>query len=307
MEKQRSATVIRSGRRFLVCLILFFSTGFLFCQSRTLTNSQIQKLTLSPEEGQNLYTKTDIKFSVSIPHVRPAEIQVLNADQNNDIYFRSMRKNEDYEAEGTLLEIWYNFDKTGIYRLSPLSLMIQGRRRSISFEEIEISDDPSKMLPRIVIVFDNGTKVFSYGSDFSTPLFEAQVGTKIHFTVNLQYAMQLVKFTWDIPQDSIFTQTREYEFTEVKYRERIYSHDLIPVADFEWTALSEGEQSLPKFRIEAAGYDGYRNALLMPEVMILFKPVTEKLNNTSEKDIFDNAFFQEKESVSEIKSLVEIM
>ena len=297
MEKQRSSTVIRSGRRFLICLILLFSAGFLFCQSRTLTVSQLQQLRLAPEAGQNLYTKTDIKFSVSIPYVRPSEIQVLSADQINDVFFRSMRKNEDYDTDGTLLEIWYNFDKTGVYHLSPLSLMIQGRRRTIAFEEIVLTDDPSKMLPRIVIIFDNGAKVFSYGSDFPNPLFESQVGTKIHFTVNLQYAMQLVKFSWDIPQDSIFTQTREYEFTEVKYRERIYSHDLIPVADFEWTALSEGEQALPKFKIEAAGYDGYRNSLLMPEVMIHFKPVTEKLNNTSEKDIFSDAFFQENETV----------
>lgn len=300
MEKQRSTTVIRSGRRFLICLILLFSAGFLFCQSRTLTASQIQKLKISPEEGQNLYTKTDIKFSVSIPYVRPSEIQVLNADQSSDVYFRSMRKNEDYDTDGTLLEIWYNFDKTGVYRLTPLSLMIQGRRRTISFEQIELTDDPSKMLPRIVIIFDNGAKVYSYGSDFPSPLFNAHVGTKIHFTVNLQYAMQLVKFSWDIPQDSIFTQTREYEFTEVKYRERIYSHDLIPVADFEWTAFSEGEQPLPKFKIEAAGYDGYRNSLLIPEVLINFKPVTEKLNDTAEKDIFSDAFFQEKETAEAV-------
>ena len=300
MEKQRSTTVIRSDRRLLICLILLFSAGFLFSQSRTLTASQIQKLRLSPEEGQNLYTKTDIKFSVSIPYVRPAEIQVLNADQSNDVYFRSMRKNEDYDTNGTLLELWYNFDRTGIYRLSPLSIMIQGRKRSISFEEITLTEDPSKMLPRIVIIFDNEATVYSYGSDFPNPLFTAQLGTKIHFTVNLQYAMQLVKFSWDIPQDSIFTQTREYEFTEVKYRERIYSHDLIPVADFEWTALSEGVQALPKFRIEAAGYDGYRNSLLMPEVMIDFKPKSQKFSDAAENDIFSDAFFQEKESVEAV-------
>ena len=202
-----------------------------------------------------------------------------------------MRKIEDYDEEGTILEIWYNFDKKGVYNLNPLTVMIQDKRRTLSFEKITVTDDPAKMLPRIVIVFEDGTTVYSDEENIPNPLMSVPVGQKLKFTINLQYATQIFKFTWDIPKNSIFTQTKEYEITEVKYRERVYSHDLIPVADFEWTGLLEETEPFPKLKINATGYNGYRNELLLPDIQIRFTAEKNAGANKSQKDIFAEEVF----------------
>lgn len=308
MEKQRISIRRKPCRRFLISLLLLFTSIQLF--SQTLTLDQVRQLRIRPEENQNLYTKADIKFTVTIPVVRPSQIQVLSTDQKNDINFRTMRKAENYDDKGTILELWYSFDKKGEYNLSPISVVIQGRNRSIAFEKISVTEDPARMNPRIVLVFDNGTKVFSDGGDegtFPSPLMTVPEGKKVRFTVNLQYATQLVKFNWDIPQNSIFTQTEEYEFTEVKYRERVYSHDLIPVAAFEWTGLKAGTEQLPKFRMTATGYNGTRNELIFPNLNVVFTADTKEEETVAEADIFSEAFQaepvqQESLAVSELSS-----
>ncbi len=297
MEKQRNTIGCKSCRRFLISLLLIFLILPLYAQ--TLTLEQVRQLRILPEENQNLYTKTDIKFTVAIPLVRPSQIQVISTEQSNDISFKTMRKLENYGDTGTILELWYSFEKKGEYQLSPISVMIQNRTRKISFEKISVEDDPAKMTPRIVLVFENGTEVFSDAieeNNSTKELFSVPTGQKILFTVNLQYATQLVKFTWDIPQNSIFTQTEEFEFTEVKYRERVYSHDLIPVAAFEWTGLKEGIEALPKFKISATGYNGYRSELTSPDIMIAFTSDNTGEKEEEESNIFSDAFFIEPEN-----------
>ena len=83
MEKQRIKRLIKSGRRFLIILATLFCSAFwtapaaLSAHSQILTLEQIKKLRFVPEEGQNLYTKTDLKFTVTIPDVRASQVQVL--------------------------------------------------------------------------------------------------------------------------------------------------------------------------------------------------------------------------------------
>ena len=304
MEKQRISTTLKSCRRFLILSkILFISflttfPAFSQSQSQILTAAEIRSLRISPAEGQSLFAKTDIKFTLTIPKTLPSQVQVISAEQKQDITFRTMRKSDFYseEGNGTIIEIWYNFEKSGTYTLAPLSVMIQNRRRQIEFDKLQITNDPSKMSARVVIVFQNGFSIYSDEPAASAPLFSSTAGRKLKFTVNLQYATQLVQFSWDIPKDSIFTQVKEYDFSQVKFRERNYSHDLIPVADFEWTALTPGQQPLPKFKLTATDYSGYRNELLLPEIIIDFKESTSSLQTQKEADIFSDAFFQSAET-----------
>ena len=296
MEKQRIKRLIRSGRRFLITALLIFAAAPVF--SQTLTLEKIKQLRFVPEESQNLYTKTDIKFIVTIPYVQPSQVQVLAANQKDDITFRTLRKAENYEEQGTLIEIWYNFANKGDYSLAPLSVMIQNRRRSIYFEPVSITDDPATLTPRIVLVFDDGTRVYSDELNFPKPLLTVPTGKKLGFTVNLQYATQLVQFNWEIPKDSIFTCTKQFEFTENRYRERVYSHILLPVASFEWTGLVAETIKLPTIRLSATGYNGYRSELLMPEICIDFTEADEAAAATDDTDIFSAAFYQETAETS---------
>ena len=291
MEKQRIKRQLKSGRRFLIILLAAFFSLSLTAQSLSL--EQINALRIIPEEGQKLYTKTDIKFIVTIPNVHSSQVQILSTDQQQEVTFRTIRKSESYEENGTSIEIWYNFNKKGNYTLKPLSVMIQNRRRSIAFENITLTDDPAKMLPRIVLVFEDGTTVYSDEPVQASPLLKITTGKKLNFTVNLQYANQLMQFNWEIPKDSIFTCVKEFEFTEARPRERVYSHDLIPVAAFEWTGLIPGKQKVPAFRLNATGYNGYRSELYLPEIQIEFTQSDTTDTVITEDDIFSSAFYQE--------------
>ena len=291
MEKQRNKRFIKSGRRFLISLFLLLST--LTLQAQSLSLEQINALRLLPEEGQKLYTKTDIKFTVKLPNVRSSDLQIISTEQPQGINFRTVRKSENYGENGSSIEIWYNFEKEGNYKLKPLSVLIQNHRRNIAFEAITITNDPASMLPRMVLTFENGTRVYSDQNYSDAPVLKIQTGKKLHFTVNLQYANQLIQFNWELPKDSIFTCTKEYEVTEARHRERTYSHDLIPVADFEWTGLLPGIQKLPKFHLNSSGYNGYRSELYFPELFVEFIQADEKQLNDNEADIFSSAFLQE--------------
>ena len=291
MEKQRIKEFFRSCRRFLISLLISGLCASAFSQNLIL--QQIKQLRIVPVEGQNLYTKTDLKFTVTIPNVRSSQVQVLASKQEQDIMFRTIRKSENYEQKGTTIELWYNFAEKGTYTPAPLPVIIQNQRRSIAFETITVTEDPATMTPRIVVVFDDGTKINSDDVNFPQPLLKVRTGKKLGFTVNIQYATQLVQFNWDIPKDSIFTCTKEYEFTEVRHRERVYSHTLIPVASFEWTGLVPGPQRLPKVRLNVSGYNGYRSELLLPEVIIEFTEAYDSLSSNSSSDYFASAFYQE--------------
>ena len=293
MEKQRNQRFIKSGRRFLIILAALFCSAASFAQNITL--EQIRQLRFIPDEGQNLYTKTDLKFTVTIPNVRASQVQVLAATQEHDITFRTIRKSEDYKQNGTTIEVWYNFAKEGSYTPSPLPMMIQNRHRSISFEPVTVTVDPSTMNPRIVLAFEDGIKIYSDDLLGNSPVLKIPTGKKIKLTVNLQYATQLTQFNWDLPKDSIFTCIDEYEFTENRYRERVYSHTLIPVASFEWTGLIPGLQKIPTFRLNAIGYNGARIELKMPGFLIEFTESTDSEESANEEDIFSAAFFQEEE------------
>ncbi len=297
MEKQRIKRLSKSGRRFLIFLLILLYPITIFAQN--ITQDQINALKILPEEGQKLYTKTDLKFSVTLPAVRSSQVQIISADQQADITFRTIRKSENYDNNGTTIEIWYNFGKKGTYKLRPVSVMIQNRRRTIAFDPVTVTDDPATMLPRMVLVFENGTKIYSDEIPSSSPVLKIHTGRKLHFTVNLQYANQLVQFNWEIPRDSIFTCTKEYEFTEARHHERIYSHNLIPVADFEWIGLIPGIQKLPNFRLNATGYNGYRSELFFPDIYIEFAQETNIDTHSEDTDIFSSAFFQEAASVKE--------
>ncbi len=288
MEKQRIKSDSRSCRRLLILLGLtaFFTTG-LFSQNLSL--AEINQLQVLPAENQPLFTKTDLKFEVSVPKVKPSQIQVMSTNLPSDVSFKTVRKVQDYENGGTKIEVWYTFDKPGTYQLPRLPLMIQNKRRYISFQEVSVSDDPSKQIPKMLLIFNNGYKLSSSDEAPSKAAFTCKLGEKLSFTVYLQYSTQLVQFNWDLPKDSIFTQTETFEFTEVKYREKKYSHDLIPVASFEWIGLSTGEKELPKIKITATGYNGYRNELLLPKLTINFTQGNLDTKD-SEEGIFSSAF-----------------
>lgn len=290
MEKQRNKSISKSCRR----LLIFIFTAIILNSSlyaQNLTAGEINQLRISPGEDQIMFTKTDIRFEVLIPRVKSSQVQVLSSQLPSDIILKTVRKLEDYENDGTKIELWYSFEKKGHYQLPALPVMIQNRRRNLRFIPITVDDDPAKQSPRVVVKFSNGVSFASNDEGHGRVLYDAKVGQKQQFTVYVQYISHVVQFSWDIPKDSIFTQTEEFDITEVKYREKNYTHDLIPVASFEWTGLKTGPLDMVKLKTVVTDYNGYRSEIFLPACKINFTE-NSKATTTVEDKIFDSAFFQ---------------
>ena len=253
MEKQRNKSGRISGRRLLILLFVFMSFP-LFSQS--LTSAMIRDLRISPAQNQQLQVNTDIKFETVIPYTLPSQIDVSMPEEDEHMFFRTLRKVES--DGGTKLEIWFLFDERGTYRPKPLVVRIKNSRRQIQFDSVTIGINPKEQQPLCIIITPQGNN-----KDLTV-----RAGEKLKFSIYLQYAVQLTQFSWEIPKDSLFVQTKTYEFTEIKQREKVVSDDLIPISDFEWTPLVPGTRTFPSFVIQAIAYNGDKVMVRMPQISV---------------------------------------
>ena len=274
MEKQRTKSERFFSRRLL---IVFFLLTTFPSFSQTLTSAMLRELRISPVENQQLWVNTDIKFETVIPFTLPSQIDVSMPEEDELMTFKTLRKVE--WNGGTKIEIWYSFAKTGTYKPSALVVKIKNSRRQIQFDSVTIGINPKEQQPLCIIATAQG----------NNKNLTVRAGEKLKFTLYLQYAVQLTQFNWDIPKDSLFTQTKTYEFIEIKQREKVVSDNLIPVSDFEWTPLVPGTVSFPRFTIQAIAYNGDKVTVRMPQITV---KVLEgrKTGVTDGTTYFENAF-----------------
>ena len=237
----------------------------------------IRDLRISPVENQQLQVNTDIKFETVIPFTLPSQIDVSMPEENEEMIFKTLRKVE--WGGGTKIEIWFLFTKTGTYWPKPLVVKIKNSRRQIQFDPVTIGINPKEQQPLCVITSAQG----------NNKNLTVRAGEKLKFSVCLQYAVQLTQFNWEIPKDSLFLQTKTYEFTEIKQREKVVTNELIPVSDFEWTPLVPGTVSFPRFTIQAIAYNGDKVTVRMPQISVKVLEAEEK-TESQENPYFQAAF-----------------
>ena len=279
MEKQRIKSERISGRRLLIVLFLLSSFPVF---SQTLTSAMIRDLRISPVENQQLQVNTDIKFETVIPYTLPSQIDLSMPEENDEMIFKTLRKVE--WGGGTKIEIWFLFTKTGTYTPKPLLIKIKNSRRQIQFDPVTIGINPKEQQPLCIITSAQG----------NNKNLTVRAGEKLKFSVCLQYAVQLTQFNWEIPKDSLFLQTKTYEFTEIKQREKVVSNELIPVSDFEWTPLIPGTVSFPRFTIQAIAYNGDKVTVRMPQITV------KVLEAGKKTDSQENSYFQAAFTTDEI-------
>ena len=286
MEKQRSKSDSKSFGRLLAFVlggVICFAAGSRESFAQTLTNAIIQSIRLTPAQNQNLYVNSDIKFEAQIPYTLPGQIDISMPEETETAAFKTLRKVES--EGGTRIEIWYSFSKEGFYTLPALTVKIKNSRRRIPFESVTVGVNPKDLHPSCVIVTDRGQNV---------PL-TVYAGQKISFKVCLCHATQLLQFSWDIPKDSLFEQTRAYEFTQIKQREKVVSNELIPVSDFEWTPLVSGQMTFPGFKITAVSYNGDKQEVPVPQIKVTVLKANGTKNageNLFFSDAFDASYFE---------------
>lgn len=293
-------------KKIYFLVIVFFITFNLFSQNKTSKNAQTKKnpyiiknpdnteVILTPDEGQSLITNTTIKFQALIQGIRPGQIMIENPAEIEDVVFKSLRRMEEYSEEGgTRIEVSLVFKKSGNYELTPLTVQVKGKMKKIPFESLTIKPNPMELAPILSVNFKSGEAVTSAAglSSQGKIIKNARTGEKIYFTLKLQYAVQLVQYDWELPKDSIFTELKRYEITEIKTRDKVYSEELVPVADFEWIPLTEGRLEFPQFKITATSYNGIKQNLTLPQFYInVTKGKTAASGKNNEPVYFDDAF-----------------
>lgn len=314
MEKQRTIDFSKSSRRLLILPLL---VSLIFSQARVHAQAQSQAHTTSQanatsqaasqanahaqpllsakilanetSEDRPLYTNTDIEFKILIPGIEASEISVIEEQKEElkNVSLRAIKKSGDQELKATWIQVWYRFEQPGKYQLPDLLLMVGNQLKSLSFESLTVEENPLDKLPRIVIKFANGTYIYSDKTEAfkKGPVTSAYTGKPLLFTVYLQFAKNLTSFEWDLPKDSLFSKTRDYqEQTEAQ---------LLPVADFAWEALESGLQTLPRMKMTVTALNGSQNQVIFPEFSVRFRQGNINQKEDAKGGLFADAFSSE--------------
>ncbi len=284
MEKQRTYNFSKFCRRLLVILTLSHQ---LFAQDAVLVADR------AGPKGK-LYTNSDIEFSILLQGVNAADISVIEPQSEllQDARVRAIKKTGDKELKGTWIYVWYMFEKAGTYTLPDLLIKEKNRTRRLAFESVEIAENPLDKLPRIVIVFQNGTRIYSDKSEAfqSAPVTSGLAGKTLKFTVYAQYALALKSFDWDLPQNALFSKTKDYKAAE---NQQNASAELLPIADFEWESLKSGPQQLPRMKMKLTSFSGQDIDVIFPEFSVRFREGTTTLSGDKDLNLFSDAFSED--------------
>lgn len=306
---------------FFLILIFTIIPLFAFSQSKKISNAlknpDNTEVIIVPEDGQQLITNTTLKFYAVVQGIRPGQLMIENPVETENVSFKLLRRSEDYsEQGGTRIELSLSFKKSGVYKLEPLNVIVKGKTKKIPFETLLIKENPMELVPILVVKFKNGETVASKDSYSETTgnlsssswlgkvVRNVKAGEKIYFSLSLQYAVQLVQYNWELPKDSIFTEIKQYEITEIKNRDKVYSEQLIPVADFEWIPLVEGKMAFPQFKLTATGYNGVKQNLVLPQFYInVTKATGTPKNENVDSVFFEDAFSYESLDETSVKKI----
>lgn len=267
-------------------LLVFVS--FLFSQKIVAQNSLRAKIVadeiFSFEASEEfIFVNQSALFKLFVPQADVADVRMEIPVFPEGIVFLSSRS-ENFSSpkngRGVQIEMNLSFKDAGNFSLPPISFFIKGKKRSANFPRIQVLQDPQTVLPRTILVFENGETFFS--DDSSPQKKSLALGIPSRFTLYVQYAAALGQVSWSLPKDSIFKELKLLEIpSDLKFSEKI------PVAQFEWTVLSEGETFLPQVQIAAESYSGREMILEMPNCAV--NVVSENLG--SEKGARKNSAF----------------
>ena len=285
MEKP-AAVRPKHGSRLLKCILALVIAILPACRvwAERISQSYISTLEFTAQDGY-FFTDRECLYSLEISGVTPDEVQVFFDTTTEGVQFVSAKKADS--IGGTQLQVRVQFTRPGTYTLPPVYVRIQQREYSIPFARVTVYQNPQTVTPELSVVFSN--------PKFNTAnsVIVAEEGEKLDFTIYIKYAIQIVGFTWEIPQDSLFEELREYEITQGKTRGTEFSPDAIPVATFRWQPLVQGTYTLPKIILKATAYNGSRTDLMAPPYQFTILPQAEEESEataTKKESVFAYAF-----------------
>lgn len=300
--------------RLLKSLVFFLMQGvsLIFSAAGAPSSSEIRALRIIPQQT-TFFTAKESCYDLTIPEAAPADIQTVMPDLPAGVSFVSSRKTGVTDKNGdpaTKVELWFIFDNSGLIRLPDFGIYIRGRLYKIPVDSVQVYENPQTVLPRLIIKFqaeedssDRKINEISINRNERPPEIMLPAGKKLHFTVYIQYAVQIVHFTWTLPKDSLFFELERYKITEGEPRGTAFNPDAVPVVRFEWQPLKPGSYIMPDIQMTASAYNGSRVDLKMPVFTVTVQqPVTQPSDENQNKEtssLFSYAFTEDNTKTAE--------
>ena len=295
----------------ILVLIFSFSTF-----ARTPSWDELRRLRFV-QGSDYFFTESDCPFYLDVYDVRPENVQVAVNYLPEDVSFVSSKKevlmssssNGQY-ASGTRLIVYFKFSKAGRYHLRPVDVVINGGFYRLSFQSVNVFENPKFILPKLSIQFENEKFTPTRRNPNN---FTASAGEHIIFTVYVQYAVRVDNFAWTIPENSLFKQIKQYDsLSLINNSETEFSPELYPVVSFDWQPLTSGKFELPSIYLQATAYNGSRydleNSLYIFDVKSPAQNNAASENfsfNENQEEIFSYAFekpYEEELSQNKLSS-----
>lgn len=273
---ERTKKIARFG---LLVFVLLFSQWL---------SAQISPRAKNPSAGENylfhaeeefIFENQVAVFKLFVPETQASDVKITLPifPQNADfVSSRSENFSSQNSGQGTQIVLSLIFKKAGTFSLPPVSLSVRGRKKNAAFPAIKVLQNPETLFPRAILVFESG-ETFS-SDEPPSKKFSIVRGMPSRFTLCVQYAAALGQISWQLPKDAIFKELRRFEIPSDLKK---FSLAVVPVAQFEWTSLSqEDDVSLPQIKIAAESYSGQKLFLETPDFTV--KIVSQKQGSKNE-------------------------
>ena len=279
-------------------LAIFSLPGY----SKTLSRQEIRNLVVKADSNV-FFTAQENGYTLLISGIESSLVQSDISILPAGVKMISSKKEDFFDADGersTRIQFWFTFTDVGTAKLPPLTAKIKNSTYYIPFEEVQIYENPNLISPLLSVEFEDKSKL-SKDKKTGNLIFTAQAGTKINYQVNIQYFLQILNYSWRLPKDSIFIETKRYEIADKKNSRvtlnKEFTPEKFPVAEYSWQPLKEGDYELPQVFIEATSYNGSRKQLALPSILfhITKGKLKEKDSENSSsilKENFESAYRQ---------------
>jgi len=258
-----------------------------------LTNAQIRNLVIEPDKKE-FFTAQENGYTICFDGIDSSQIQTDLPSLPPGVQFVSSKRSVFVNNEGergTMIQLWFSFTDVGPVKLPPLIVQVNKKTFYLPFGDVTVYENPALISPVLEVTFDEKTNVTTSASGLRTVKLRA--GEKLRFTVNIKYCVQIINYSWKVPQNSIFEEVKRYEMAAGQVRYPDFSSEAIPLAEFEWQPLTAGSYTLPHLDIKALSYNGYQKNIFMPECEII---VSGEMQTQSKapfipmRDIFSDAY-----------------
>ena len=289
------------GIGLLVLLLISSLSGFRIQKAEALSWAYVQSLRFKKVENY-FFTDTECSFTLNIENVSPEKVTVSVNDVPDGVSFEGWNKitympysNASSDQYGTTLTLSFKFAEPGWYQIKAIDVRIDETYAKIPVEAVEVFENPSTVRPKISLSFDE-TKV-----QVSGKTVKVNANEHIVFKMYIQYAIQVLKFDWARPEDSVFKELDYYDISD-KVVVGEFSPEKIPIAVFDWQPLKTGTYDFPEFDIVATSFGGIRYDVESPSYKIEVLEATEAyVEEEKDSGVFAYAFVSPPSAQEDVK------